>query len=96
MAAPYKEINMVKFSAKLADGKTLVGLGIVRANVERLMKGMPMSILFGHVIDQDSELKAKDVQLIIFYGETEEAIAKDVEKFISEQTRVEDHRKPGP
>lgn len=87
---------MVKFSAKLADGKTLVGLGIVKINVVRMMSGMPMNIPFSHVIDQDNDIKAKDIQLMIFYGETEEAITKDMEKFINEKTRVEDHRKPGP
>lgn len=85
---------MVKFSAKLANGKTLVGLGIVKINVAKMIQGLPMNIPFDHVIDQDNELKAKDVQLMIFYGDTEEDIRKDMAKFIDASTHVIDHRSP--
>jgi hypothetical protein len=85
---------MVKFSAKMSNGKTLVGLGIVRANVMRMMNGMPMEIPFGHVIEKNGGVKAEDVTLMIFYGETEEEIQKTMQDFIGPQTHFVDHRKP--
>jgi hypothetical protein len=64
---------MIKFTATNPNsGSKLIGLGITAANVELLKQGKPIHVKF-------SELGLPwDGEILLFFGETEDAIAKDL------------------
>ena len=64
---------MIKFHAMGRKGD-LYGFGITAGNVERLKQGDPI------VIDM-SELGVPQMTITIFYGETEEAIARELQQY---------------
>jgi hypothetical protein len=68
---------------KAAAGNQLI-FGLSRRNIERLLKGDPIRIL-GRNWNCDKDI-------FIFFGETEESMAKDISKFISPSTKVIDER----
>ena len=64
---------MIKFTARRYDGVTVVGLGLSRANCERLLDDQPIPIDL-----RDLGLTGTDagsVELLIFAGESESAMA---------------------
>ena len=66
---------MVKFRA---DG--LIGFGLSEANVKKLKEGSPISI------DMD-EMGFPGIKAMIFYGETEEKIQRDLAEYITPETK---------
>ena len=80
---------MVKFGVKLDDNKKLVGFGITRHNIELLMKGQPIKAKLADMVGMGLD----DVEVLIFYGETERAIARDMQEMIGEDTIVIDRLK---
>lgn len=72
---------MIKFMS--TKGETiLVGLGISEGNVERLKQGKPIVVKL-------KELGAKeDIEVMIFYGKTEEDMAETLRPYIGEHTKV--------
>lgn len=72
---------MIKFTADRA-GRTLIGLGISAGNVQRLKEGKPIHI---HLEELNLPWKA---DIMIMYGETEQALADELEEFISPETVV--------
>ena len=72
---------MVKFTSKIEDG-TLVGLGLVEKNVEMLKKDKPI------VVNLRDLGLPHDVKIMIFYGETEEQITKDLSGLINSNTNM--------
>ena len=65
---------MIKFNGKV-DGSNLLGLGLSRENVSRLVDGQPIMI-------NTKEMNLGDFpwgKIFIFFGETEEDMAKELE-----------------
>jgi hypothetical protein len=62
---------MVKFLATQADGRRLLGLGLSRANCNRLLAGEPIAFK----LEAIPGLEAKG-DVIIFAGETEQDMAQ--------------------
>lgn len=64
---------MVKFMGK-KNGKPFIGLGLSRANIERMMQGFPILV-------KGEELgKPEFGEITIFFGETEKGIVDDLVK----------------
>jgi hypothetical protein len=72
---------MVKFVAS-TNGKTLIGLGLSRMNLQKLKEGKPI------LVDLASLNLPYDAEVMIFYGKTEQTMAKDMLPYISEDTIV--------
>lgn len=77
---------MIKFAKGGLDQKLLLGFGLSRANMEQLMNGNPISA-------DISELGLRNVEIYIFFGETEEQMAADLRQFISEKTLFIDRKR---
>lgn len=77
---------MIKFSGGGPGARRLIGFGISRANVEQLMKGHPIKASL-------DELFVKNTDVIIFFGETEELMRKELQKYIGEATTLIDRKK---
>jgi hypothetical protein len=73
---------MIKFTAHRDDRK-LVGLGLSRRNVERLMKGEPIML---DLVEMDPTL---DTLVTIFFGESEREMERDLRErgLIGPETR---------
>jgi len=71
---------MIKFTAKIGKGN-LIGIGLSFKNLQRLKKGKPIYIDL-------TKLGEKEGALLIFAGKTENAMAKQLEAFISSDTRI--------
>lgn len=71
---------MVKFTAQGPNGP-LIGFGLSRRNIELLKQGKPL------IVDL-AEMGLPPGKIMIFYGNTEAAMAKEMLPFISEATRV--------
>ena len=69
---------MIKFLAG-SDKETLVGFGLSEENIKALKEGKPISI-------DMSEMGIKDTRVMIFYGETEEDMEKELSSFINPET----------
>lgn len=83
---------MIKFTADGPNG-TIIGLGITRSNVERLMKDEPILVKM-----KDINLKldgGMNGEIFIFFGETEQDIAKRFvdNGMISPKTKVHKEEK---
>jgi hypothetical protein len=64
---------VIKFKAQ-GNGRTLVGLGITDENIKRLRQGMPIIVRLADVGVPGG------IEVTIFWGETETAIRKDLQK----------------
>lgn len=63
---------MIKFSAG-NEGNKIIGLGLSRKNVEKLMEGLP-------IIVKGREINRPEVgEILVFFGETEEQMVADLE-----------------
>lgn len=71
---------MIKFVGE-KDGKQLIGLGISRGNVSRLEKGKPILV-------KGEEMGFPDIEILIFFKETDEELAKSMEPFIKDNTKL--------
>ena len=69
---------MITFTA-LADDHTLIGLGLSEMNIQRLKEGKP--ILNKNV---------PGYHIMIFYGETEEDMQRELQAFIGPNTQVKE------
>ena len=78
---------MVKFTGSDENGRTLVGLGISQGNVDRLKEGKPIHIHF-----EEMNLPWP-IDLLIFFGATEQDCADVVKPFITERTMVHKEKK---
>lgn len=61
--------------------------GITRENVARLMQGEPIIVKLN-----EYGLQGPALSIVICYGETEEAIALELQEFITPTTQVIDRR----
>lgn len=64
---------MIKFSMQANNGGTIVGLGLEEGNIERLKDGKPIYFPL-------KELGIEGVEIMIMYGETQEAIRDELRK----------------
>lgn len=71
---------MIKFKATIGDNKTLLGFGLSEENLTRLRNLEP--------IEFDLTEMGIDAQVLIFYGATEAAIAKNLAPLIGPDTKV--------
>jgi hypothetical protein len=67
-----------------AKSGNVIVLGLSRVNCERLMAGMPISL--------DATELGFNGRIVIFFGETEQAMAAELTKqgLISDQTTIDD------
>ncbi len=66
---------MIKFRAG-----NKVGFGLSKANIEKLKEGKPININM-------DEMGLPGVSVMIFYGETEEQMQRDMAEFIGPETK---------
>jgi hypothetical protein len=66
---------MIKFVADSKDGKKLVGIGLSRENLNRLVEGKPIYFSGAEVLLPKSEF-------MIFFGETEAAMEAELKKLM--------------
>jgi hypothetical protein len=74
---------MLKFTAESTDGngRRLIGFGISAGNVARLTQGDPILIKL-------DEMGLWPADVLIFYGETEQALANAMKDRIGPDTKV--------
>lgn len=82
---------MIKFTANLEDGKTLVGFGLSEKNVETLKTGRPIQVDLTDL----GVYVGYGISILIFYGKTEEAMKTDLQHYINEDTLVFENGKEG-
>lgn len=64
---------MIKFTAPIKTGGTLLGLGLSKKNIEKLMQGLPIKI-------NGSDINLPNIEVFIMYGETEQKMHEDMVK----------------
>lgn len=65
---------MIRFVGDLDGGnRKLIGLGLSEENIKRLRKGEPILV-------RGDEIGFSDMDITIFYGETEEVMYQDLKK----------------
>ncbi|HEV8653180.1 MAG TPA: hypothetical protein VG276_28240 [Actinomycetes bacterium] len=76
---------MIKFTTIAKDGRTVVGLGLSAENVRRLQAGEPIAV------DLREQLKIeRGPHVMIFFGETEEAMRRELAPYITSATVIHD------
>jgi hypothetical protein len=78
---------MIKFSARRADGGMILGFGITEGNLTRLREGRPMLIRLAE-LEIPFDVTSRASEIVIFYGETEADIERDLQQFIGPETRL--------
>ena len=81
---------MIKFGAETQDGKKLVGLGLTADSLRYLQEGRPIRIS----ADSMKDVVGIEVEVLIFYGETNEVLQKDLQRFMGPETEVVYESKP--
>lgn len=79
---------MVRCQATGKDGRPVFVFGLTRENITRLTNGEPIKL------DLDAfGLTGPPLTIYLTFGETEEAIARELSEFIGPQTQVQDRRR---
>jgi hypothetical protein len=75
---------MIKFAGTTPRKTPVIGLGLSRANCERLLAGQPIRIRTDEIVPE------LDAEIIIFAGETEAAMAAEFKRhgLIGPNTKV--------
>ena len=74
---------MILFTFEDNDGKTYLGAGLSRENINRLTDGRPIRI------DLPKQGVPKiDGKIMIFFGETERELQQQIAEFIGPETKV--------
>lgn len=72
---------MIKFLGE-RDSRPMLGLGLSRSNCEKLLEGRPIFIdLKVMMMDVQNEPNLNDATVLIFGGETEEVMQRDLRKY---------------
>jgi hypothetical protein len=80
---------MIKFTAKSGkDGHQLVGLGITSANLGAMAEGKPLFV--------KGEEMGLPIDIVVFYGRTEEDLKKVLEPLIGPETKIKDFTEEKP
>ena len=80
-----RAIAVIKFTAEDKDGKRILGLGLVEGNLKHLRNGKPIKI-------DGKSVGLDNLDIIIFYGKTEDSLAKQLAPFITAHTKFKDYR----
>ena len=80
---------MIKYRANGDGGRVILGLGLSRTNVERLMSGQPI-----HVFGDD--LGIMNMEIIVHFGETEETLKNEIASLIGPKTMVLNQTETNP
>lgn len=75
---------MIKFKIDDNVKKPVYGLGISEGNVEYLKQGRPIAVDL-------AKMGGPDIEVFIFYGETEEEMTKQLMPYISKETKIYKH-----
>lgn len=82
---------MIKFLAK-SEGGNMLGIGLSERNVELLKEGKPIKIDLAEMISPGGGIKHTELtdlkHVVVFYGTTEEEMAKDLKAAITSDTLV--------
>lgn len=78
---------MIKMTGTIDDREVLV-LGLSEMNLQKLREGKPI-----HIFGAETGIP---VDIVIFWGETEDKLAETVKPLIDPETRVTDHRTNRP
>lgn len=72
---------MIKFKIDNNVKKPVYGLGISDENVRYLKEGKPIAVDL-------AVMGGPDIEVFIFYGETEEAMTKQLMPYINKETKI--------
>jgi len=76
---------MIKMAGTTTDGRQIILLGLSEGNLQRLREKKPIHI-------HSEEFHIPDIDIVIMWGETEDALAKELGSLIGPETTVVDHR----
>ena len=62
------------------DGRKMLVLGLSKINIQRLQAGKPIVV--------DDLIEQIDMEILIFTGDTEQSMARDMEEFVGPKTQV--------
>jgi hypothetical protein len=79
---------MIKFTAEMKNGRTLIGLGLTAGNLRHMKAGRPL-----HVNLEEMNLAWKG-EIIVIYGETEDELQEELKDFITPETKINVEKKP--
>lgn len=71
---------MMRFGAQFPNGRKIFGIGLSRANCERLLAGKPIAFPL--------EEMGGSGEILIMAGETEQAMAQQLQEYIGPDTNV--------
>lgn len=77
---------MIKF-ASVQGNIPLLGFGLSKGNIERLKQGQPISIDLSEMELGDTAQLGR-ARVLIFYGETEADMAREIGPFIGPDTKI--------
>lgn len=77
---------MIKFTAGGLGDSLLLGFGLSRGNINQLVKGHPIKADL-------KELGLENTTILIFFGETEEQMQKDLAKMLGPSTLIVDRKR---
>lgn len=72
---------MLKMRTQLSDGRELLILGLSHLNLERLKAEQPIAF-------RGDTVGLPGIEILIFAGETEQSMARDMAEFVGPNTRV--------
>lgn len=74
---------MITALANTPDGKRVIVLGVSRGNIDRLLAGQPIDITA-----ESHPGFPPDLNIAIFFGETERDLTQSLQELITEETKV--------
>lgn len=83
---------MVTFVAAGSNDRYLLGFGLVKENIEKLLEGSPAKVKLSE-IDGLKGVDASNIVVMVFYEETIEQIQEKLKDFIDGGTQVVDRRR---
>lgn len=82
---------MIKFLAH-RDGRPMIGLGLSKGNCQKLLEGRPIFIdLKVMMMDCEKLPDLNEATILIFGGETEEAMQEELGKIITKAPKISTH-----
>ncbi len=74
---------MIKFKIELDNGKVAIGFALSAKNIELLKEKKPIKV--------DLNEMGLNADILIMYGETEEAIIEELKPFIGKDTTIKEY-----
>lgn len=82
---------MIKFKSATVDGRTLLGFGLSRGNLQKLLQGHPV-----HVNMEEMGMPGLDFMIFGDIRKTDAELAEDMKEFITDETVVRGSTDPQP